>query len=168
MRMAFALLVFAVLFFQLLPLDMTQHLWAGPDMLLAFACAWALRRPEYVPSLLLAGLFLLADFLLFRPPGLWAALALLGCEHLKGRARSLRDGSFLNEWLSVCAVLAFVAIGYRAVLTLTLVELPGFGLSLFELAMTALFYPIAVAITHFVLRVRKTAPGELDPMGGSA
>ena len=43
----------------------------GPDLLIAFAFAWSLRRPEYVPSLLLALLFLLADLLLQRPPGLW-------------------------------------------------------------------------------------------------
>ena len=168
MRLTFALITCTILFFHLLPLETSPRRWVGPDLLLAFACAWALRRPEYIPSLALGGLFLLADFLLFRPPGLWAALALLGCEHLKSRARGLRDGSFANEWLTVCAVMTFVAVGYRAILMLTLVELPSFGLAVFELIMTMLFYPVVVGVTHFLLGVRKAAPGELDGGGGNA
>ena len=62
----------------------TQRTVIGPDLLIAFALAWSLRRPEYVPTLLLAILFLLGDLLLQRPPGLWALLALLACENLKG------------------------------------------------------------------------------------
>jgi rod shape-determining protein MreD len=162
MRLTFALIVCLVLFFHLLPLETTPSRWVGPDMILAFACAWSLRRPEFVPGFLLAGLFLLADLLLFRPPGLWAALALLGCEHLKTRARSLRDGGFANEWLAVCLLLAFVTFGYRLVLMVTFVEVPGIGLSIFELIMTMLFYPLAVAVTHGLLGVRKAAPGDLD------
>lgn len=168
MRLTFVLITCIILFFHLLPLETSPQRWVGPDLLLAFACAWSLRRPEYVPSILLAGLFLLADFLLFRPPGLWALFALLGCEHLKTRARGLRDSGFANEWLSVCAVMAFVAISYRAGLMITLVALPGFGMSIFELIMTMMFYPLAVGITYFLLGVRKATPGELDSGGGAA
>jgi rod shape-determining protein MreD len=168
MRLTFVLITCSILFFHLLPLETSPQRWVGPDLLLAFACAWSLRRPDYVPSALLAGLFLLADFLLFRPPGLWAMLALVGCEHLKTRARGLRDGSFANEWLSVCAVMVFVALAYRAILMVTLVDLPSFGMSVFELVMTMMFYPLAVGVTHFLLGVRKAAPGELDAGGGTA
>ena len=162
MRLTFALIVCIVLFFHLLPLETSPQWWVGPDLLLAFAFAWSLRRPDYVPSIVLAGLFLLADLLLFRPPGLWAIFALLGCEHLKSRAGSLRDGSFANEWLTVCIVLAVIAVTYRAALMLTFLSLPGFGLTVFELIMTMLFYPAVVAISHWVLGVRKATPGELD------
>lgn len=166
MRLTFALITCIILFFHLLPLETSPRRWVGPDLLLAFACAWSLRRPEYVPTIALAGLFLLADLLLFRPPGLWAAFALIGCEHLKSRARSLRDGSFANEWLMVCVVITVIAVFYRAVLMITFVELPSFGLAMFELVMTMLFYPVVVGATHFILGVRKATPGELDAAGG--
>ena len=162
MWLTFALIVCIVLFFHLLPLDTSAQRWVGPDLVIAFAFAWALRRPEFVPAPMLAGLFLLVDLLLFRPPGLWAAFALLACESLKSRARSLRDGSFLSEWLTVCILMAFVALGYRLVLMLTLVDLPPLGLSLLELVMTMLFYPATVVVTHGLLGVRKAVPGELD------
>lgn len=168
MRLTFGLVVCIILFFHLLPLETTPQRWVGPDFILAFAFAWSLRRPEFVPAPALAGFFLLADLMLLRPPGLWAALALLACENLKNRARGLRDGSFASEWLAVCIALASVALVYRGVLMLTLVEMPPFGLSVFELVMTMLFYPLVVFITHGVLGVRKSAPGQIDGRGGNA
>ncbi|MFK7763876.1 MAG: rod shape-determining protein MreD [Roseobacter sp.] len=166
MRLAFALLVCLIMFFHLLPLETSPQRWVGPDLLLGFACAWSLRRPEYVPTLALAGFFLLADLLLFRPPGLWAMLALLGCEQLKSRARGMRDSSFINEWLTVCLVIAGVTLAYRFALMLTLIEVPGLGLSIMEMVATMLFYPIVIGVTHWVLGVRKAAPGALESGGG--
>lgn len=162
MRLTFALIVCLVLFFHLLPLETTPQRWVGPDLILAFAFAWSVRRPEYVPAPALAGLFLLADLLLFRPPGLWAMLALLASENLKSRARGLRDGTFANEWLTACILMVFVALAYRVLLMVTLVDLPPYGLSVFELVATMLSYPLVVAVTHGLLGVRKAAPGELD------
>ena len=68
MRMGFVALGLVILFFHLLPLETTPRGWAGPDLLLGFACEGGLRRPEYVPALFLALVFLLADLLLKRPP----------------------------------------------------------------------------------------------------
>lgn len=166
MRLTFALIVFVILFFHLLPIETSQGLWVGPDLILAFALAWSARRPDFVPAMALAVLFLLADLLLFRPPGLWAALALLACESMKSRAHIVRDGNFLNEWLTVCALLTFVALGYRAILLITLLDLPPFGLSVFELGATMVFYPVAAAVTHGLLGVRHPAPGELENARG--
>ena len=140
----------------------------GPDLLIAFAFAWSLRRPEYVPSLLLALLFLLADLLLQRPPGLWAVLALLACENLKGRSRSLRDATFGAEWIAVAVLLTVILITNRIVLSVVLVTPPQLRLSLLELGMTILVYPAVVFVTHSLMGVRRAAPGELDALGGRA
>ncbi|MEO9651940.1 MAG: rod shape-determining protein MreD [Roseobacter sp.] len=165
MRLAFTFVFCVILFFHLLPLETSPRWWVGPDLLLAFAFAWSVRRPEYLPSTLLAGLLLLSDLLLFRPPGLWAMIVFLGCEHLKSRARGLRDSTFANECISVFIIMGVVAVAYRAILTITFVDLPSFGLTAFELLMTMLFYPVVVGITHWVLGVRKAAPGELEKGG---
>ena len=168
MRLTFGLVVCIVLFFHLLPLDTTPQRWVGPDLLIGFACAWSVRRPDFVPAVALAGLFLLADLLLQRPPGLWALFALIGCEHLKSRARGLRDSSFASEWMTVCIVIAAITIAYRLGLIITFVPTPPFGLTAFQLMLTLLFYPLVVAITHGLLGVRKLAPGEMDSTGGIA
>ena len=165
MRAGFVLLVLVILFFQLLPLDTAPRRWAGPDLILCFAFAWSLRRPEFVPPLVLAGVFLMADLLLQRPPGLLALLALLGSENLKARGRSLRDATFPAEWLSVSVVIVGVLLGYRLILAMLLVDLPRLSLSLFELGMTVLFYPVVVLITHGLMRVRKATPGDIDALG---
>lgn len=140
----------------------------GPDLLIAFAFAWSLRRPEYVPSLFLALLFLLADLLLQRPPGLWAVLALLACENLKGRSRSLRDATFGAEWIAVAVLLTVILITNRIVLSVVLVAPPQLRLSLLELGMTILVYPAVVFVTRSLMGVRRAAPGELDALGGRA
>ena len=195
MRLGFVLLAFVILFFHLLPLDtqpidlFTPHLlplentapaearleellrneeprqWIAPNLILCFACAWSLRRPEYVPAVSLAIVFLFADLLLQRPPGLWALLALIGCENLKSRARSLRDANFVVEWLTVGVIMIAIALLNHIILALVLVETPKLALSLSELAMTLLFYPLTVLLTHSLMRVRKTAPGDLDALG---
>lgn len=146
----------------------TNRVLIGPDLLIAFAFAWSLRRPEYVPSLLLALVFLLADLLLQRPPGLWALLALLACENLKGRSRTLRDATFGAEWIAVGILLTGILIANRIVLSLFLVTPPQLRLSLLELGVTILVYPVAVFFTHSIMGVRRAAPGELDALGGRA
>lgn len=166
MRLTFGFVMCVILFFLLLPLETTPRQWVGPDLILGFACAWAIRRPDYVPVLLLAAVFLLADLLLQRPPGLWAAAALLGCEHLKNRSRSMRDATFVNEWILVCLVLAGIFLAYRVGLVITFTNLPPLGLHVIELVMTMLFYPLAAAVSHGLLGVRKLAPGDLDTIGG--
>jgi len=168
MRAAFLLLALAIVFFHLLPLETTPRRWAGPDVLLCFACAWSLRRPEYVPALTLAVAFLMTDLLLQRPPGLWALLALICCQNLKGRGRSLRDAGFATEWLTVAALVLAITILNRLILAILLVDLPRLTLTLSELGMTLLVYPLVVGITHWLMGVRKAAPGDLDAVGQRA
>lgn len=143
----------------------SNRVWVGPNLLIAFAFAWSLRRPEYVPPLLLAALFLLSDLLLQRPPGLWALLALLACENLKSRNRSLRDATFGAEWVAVSLLLIGILLLNQLVLSLLLVPPPHLRLSLLELGATIIIYPAAVFVTRSVMGVRRGAPGELDTIG---
>lgn len=165
MRGSFYVLTLLILFFHLLPLQTTARSWAGPDVLLCFACAWSLRRPEYVPPFSLALLFLLADLLLQRPPGLWALLALLGCENLKSRGRSLRDSNFVAEWVTVGLIIVAITLANRLVLGTALVDLPRMSLIISQLALTLLMYPLIVAITQYGMGIRQAAPGDLDALG---
>ncbi len=146
----------------------TQRILIGPDLLISFAFAWSLRRPEYVPAVLLACIFLLSDLLLQRPPGLWALLALLACENLKGRGRSLRDATFGAEWIAVALLLTGILLANRIILSILLVAPPQLRLSLLELGVTVLIYPIVVLVTSTLMGVRRAAPGELDALGGRA
>ncbi|UXX84998.1 rod shape-determining protein MreD [Roseovarius pelagicus] len=164
MRALFAALCLTVIFWRLLPINFLPRGWAGPDLILTLGCAWVLRRPEYAPAFLIAVMVLLADFLFQRPPGLWAALALMGTETLKSRAPGLRDMGFGPEWLTVSIILVMLTLAERLTLAILLVDQAPLGLSLMQLIGTILAYPLVVLASSLLLGVRKIKPGELDSM----
>ncbi|MCF3593558.1 rod shape-determining protein MreD [Rhodobacteraceae bacterium LMO-12] len=165
MRFGFAFLVLAILFFHLLPLETTPRRWAGPDLVLGFAFAWVLRRPEYTPVLMVAGLLLLADLLLGRPPGLYAALSLIAFNKLSARRQSLSTMPFSVEWITVSFAFIAVMLGYRLILSLLLVNPPGPGLFLSQLTMTVLTYPVIVLISRYAFGLRAVGLGEINALG---
>jgi len=162
MRAVFVGLCTLVAFLRLLPLDTWSRGWAGPDLFVALAFAWTLRRPEFVPPLLVAAVFLLCDLLFQRPPGLWAALVLIGGQTLRQRAPDLRDLTFVMEWASVATTLITMTLVYRIILGVTMVDQAPLGLSLMEMISTLAVYPLVVLVSQTVLGVRKAAPGDLD------
>lgn len=164
-RAGFALLVLTILFFHLLPLQTAAGGLIWPDLILAFALAWSVRRPQYVPSVLLAGMFLLTDLLLQRPPGLWAMLALIACERIKLQSRNLRDASLASELASVTAWIVGIGLAYRIILALLLVEMPPIGPALIQIAVTVAAYPVVLGITHTIMGVRKATPNDIGRKG---
>ena len=168
MRLLFLSLSLGVMFFQLMPLDIAPGGPVGPDLLIVLPMAWALRRAEYVPALLVATVMLLADLLFDRPPGLLAFFTVLAVEALKTRATQMREQTVLAEWLSVALVLTAIMVANRLVLAVLLVPQPPLGLTLLQLAATVAAYPAVLAASHFVFGVRKVHPGDLDAIGGNA
>ncbi len=154
-----------ILFVKILPLNVAAGRWPGPDWLIAFAFAWVLRRPDYTPALLIAALLLLSDFVFMRPPGLSTALGVIGLEFLRTRSQFSRDLPFIIEWAMVGGVLAAISLTTRVVLAVFVVSQPSFGLDMIQLTATVLFYPVIVAISTYVLGVRKVALGEVDQLG---
>ena len=165
MRGLYLLLCLGIIFVHLLPLATTPSNWAPPDLILALTFAWAMRRPEYVPALSVGGIVLLADLLFQRPPGLSAALVVIGAETLRARAIANRDMPLLVEWATVAGVMIAVALGLRVLLAIFFLPAPSLSLVLIQLGMTIALYPIVVLISHFAFSVRKPAPGEVDALG---
>ncbi len=165
MRMLYLVLCLILIFILLLPLDILPPSWAGPDLMLALTFAWVVRRPEYVPAALIALVALAMDLLVQRPPGLWAALVVVGAETLRNRVLMLRDLSFAAEWASVASTMILITLGYRILLALFMVDQAPLGLSLMQLISTLLVYPLVALASQSLLGVRKLAPGDLDAMG---
>lgn len=165
MRAGFVGLALLILFFHLLPLDTVPRRWAPPDLLIAFTFAWVLRRPDYVPVLILALVMLVADLMLQRPPGLQAMLMVLGCEYLKSQTAGLRQASFLGEWMAVGIVLVGITVLNRLILGILAVDPAPLGLHLIQMGLTLLVYPVVVVLSQSLMGVRKLAPGDADAMG---
>ncbi len=165
MRALFALLCLGIIFWRLLPLDMLPRGWAGPDLIAALAFAWVLRRPEFAPPLLIGLMVLLADLLFQRPPGLWAALVVLGAEALRSRSADLRDMGFGPEWLTVATVLMIMTLAERLILAILLVDQAPLVLNLMQMGATIAAYPFVVMASALLARVRKIRPGDDSSMG---
>lgn len=164
-RLGFVLIAMAVIFVQLLPLNTQPRLWAAPDILLLVTLVWVARRPDFAPVLVIAAVFLAADMLFGRPPGLMTAFVVIVTEALRARAGSLRSAPFGVEWLTVAAAIAVVTLGSRVVLALVMTPQAPLGLTLIQMVLTILTYPVVVAIAHVVLGVSRPALGEVNALG---
>lgn len=167
MRLVYVVLILAILYLQLLPLQTAPRSWAGPDLILLFTVVWAIRRPEYVPAVSVALLALLADLVLMRPPGVMAAVLVAARQMLKHQEPGLRDSTFAVEWLTAAAALAAILLCNRLVLAVFLVDQPSLGISLSQLFMNVLAYPLVVLVSRLGLGVRKLLPGENDAVAGA-
>jgi len=156
----------ALLFFvRLIPLQTTPSSWAMPDLLVCLCFSWVLRRPDYMPVLLIAVVMLMADILFQRPPGLMAALVVLGAEFLRRRSPLIRELPFMLEWAMVAGVMVVLLVAYRMTLIIVMLPRPSLWLSMVLLFATIAAYPLVVAFSRYVLSVRKIAPGEVDALG---
>ncbi|MCT8161097.1 rod shape-determining protein MreD [Pseudoruegeria sp. SHC-113] len=164
-RLLYVGLATLILFLQLVPLQTVPRGWAAPDFLVGLTFAWVLRRPDYVPALLIAGVALTADLLLQRPPGLHAALVLIGAEFLRSRMVLNRDLPFLVEWALVAAVVLGLALAERLVLAGLFVPTPRLGLTFIQALTTIAAYPLAVLASTHLLGIRKLARGDVDSKG---
>ncbi|MGR3761849.1 rod shape-determining protein MreD [Roseobacteraceae bacterium NS-SX3] len=165
MRAAFPALALAIMFFHLLPLDTLPRRWAPPDLLVALAVAWSLRRPDFVPALSVALTLFLADLLFHRPPGLWAMLVVLGCEFLKSRVPPQRETPFAGEWFAVAVVIAAITVANRLVLGIMGVVQAPLALVAIQMVMTILAYPLVVLASQSLMGVRKLSPAEAEALG---
>lgn len=163
--LTYVLIVLALILIRIMPLETAVSAWPGPDLVLAITLAWVLRRPDQLPVLLIATVFLAEDILILRPLGLWAILAVLATEFLRRREHSLRDLPFLAEWALVAGMLATMLLAQRMALLLTFTPRPLLGQAVLQLLATLAAYPFVVAIARSVFGLRRRAPGEVDEYG---
>jgi rod shape-determining protein MreD len=165
-RVGFVAFFAALMWLRLLPMGNARAAdWPAPDVMLALVAAWVLRRPDHLPPLLIGAVFLIEDLLLQRPPGLWAACAVLMAEFLRSRAALSRELPFPAEWFLVGVTVAATFVLHRVILGVTLTGTPPLGPAAVQLAGTILAYPVVIAVLHLALGLRKPAAGEVDAMG---
>jgi rod shape-determining protein MreD len=164
-RITYLVLAFVLIAAPLLPLNTVPRAYATPDILLALTAAWAARRPDMLPAIVVALVFLLADFLFQRPPGLFAGLVLLMTEWLRRRSGQLRKGSFMGEWIAVGTGILAVCLLNRVVLAVLMTPQAPLGLTLIQLILTIGLYPVMAGVAQVALGLRRPAQGEVDALG---
>jgi rod shape-determining protein MreD len=164
-RLLYLGLIAILLFLRILPLTALPPGIPGPDLALGLTMAWVLRRPDYVPVVLIAAVVLLEDLLFMRPPGLWALIVVLGTEFLRRREVMTRDLPFVLEWVLIGAVLFAMIFANRLVLQVFLVPQTPLWLVLIQGLTTLAAYPAVVFLTRHVLGLHRAAIGEVDELG---
>ena len=164
-RLLFLAAAFAMIFLRLLPLNQAAGALPGPDLLLCLIFAWMVRRPDYLPVLMIAAVVLLEDLLLMRPPGLWTALVILAAEFIRARVALTRELSFGVEWLLIAGLMLALVMAQRLTFALTFLPQPGLGFVLVQAAWSIVAYPVIVALSRYGLALHKPAMGELDAYG---
>lgn len=164
-RGVFVVLALFVLFVRLLPLGTEAGSLPGPDLLLCVMLAWVMRRPDYLPVLMITGLVFLEDIVLMRPLGLWTALVVLATEFLRSRAALTRELSFAVEWMLIAGLMVGLLLAYRTVFAIAFVPQAGFGFAMTQTLWSILCYPVVVMASRLILDLRKPAMGEVDDRG---
>lgn len=164
-RGLFLLVALVLLFIRILPLGSVAGDWPGPDILLCLVFAWATRRPDYLPVWLLAGVLLLEDLVLMRPPGLWTALVIVAVEFVRSRVALTRELAFMAEWALVAGLMVGLLLAYRMVFTVSFLPQPGFGFAMMQTLWSILCYPLVVGASRIAFDLRKPATGEVDSYG---
>jgi rod shape-determining protein MreD len=164
-RLLFIGVAAVLIFVRLLPLrDLAGHL-PGPDLLVCVIFAWTVRRPEYLPVVIIAAVVLTEDLLLMRPPGLWTALVILASEFIRSRVALTRELSFGVEWLLVAGLMLGLFACYRMAFAVAFLPQPAFGFALVQTLWSIFAYPFVVALSRYGLDLHKPAMGELDAYG---
>ena len=164
-RLLFLTVAALLIFCKLLPLNDLAGQWPGPDFLLCMIFAWTVRRPDYLPVVMIAGVVLLEDMLLMRPPGLWTALVIIGAEGIRSRVALTRELSFGVEWLLVSGMMLGLFVAYRLAFVLAFMPQPALGFALVQTIWSVMAYPLVVAVSRYGLDLHKPATGELDAYG---
>jgi rod shape-determining protein MreD len=155
----FAAIAAVTTFLRLLPISPVSHGIPGPDLMLAFTFAWLLRRPDYVPALLIVAILLFEDLIYWRPLGLVPLIVLGGTEFLRSRVNPARSLSLPAEILIVAAAMLVMLLTTRLVLALFMVDQPALGLELLRYLMTLVAYPFVVALSAMAFGLRRPVPG---------
>lgn len=148
-------LFLTVLFSRLLPLNPGRAIWPGPDLVLCMTIGWVLCRPDQVPVLTIAALFLIEDIVLLRPPGLWTAIVVMGTEAARTREARWRELPFMVEWLRVTTLIAMMMLAYRFAQALFFVPLPPLGQVVMQFTATVAAYPLVAGLLRWPLGLRR-------------
>ncbi len=156
-NLLFALAVFLLLAIEMLPSGLRVGPLPQPDLLFCIIAAWKLRRPGYIHPIALVGALLLSELLFLMPLGLWTALVLLASEYFRTAATKVRFLPFTFEWITMASTYTVIFLTYQFVLSISFVSAPGAQATVLHVLATAAAYPLVVAVTNILFRIRKSS-----------
>ncbi len=165
-HLLFTGLALMILILQLAPFGGGPQTVPGPDILICLVLVWIQRRPDYLPLFLLAAILLTADFLLMRPPGLWAGLTLVGAEFLRRLTHGARELPFFSEWGYVAGVVIAITLSHWLINTLVAAPPVSLVMGLAQALATIIVYPLVLILSQTAFNIRRR-PLDGQSVGGA-
>lgn len=159
-RALFAAAAMLLMLTGLIPNETGADHWPGPDILLVLTMCWLLRNPAQVPVALIAAVFLLADFLLQRPPGLRTALVIGVTEYVRSREIRPTEMTLPVEWAVAALAITVILVAERILLLITGVPVVTTGITTIHILATVLSYPLVLWVATLLLRLREPTNAE--------
>ena len=153
-------LALGLIFSAILPIGGGSGDVPGPDLLLVATMVWVMRRPEEVPVLVLAGVFLLADFIFLRPPGLMPVAVVLAAEFLRNRDDLTTEVPFAVEWAVAGGIMSSVVIGSAAFAIIFGALAPALGPMLIQLVLGVICYGPAAVVGRTLFGLGRRQRGD--------
>ncbi len=163
--LAYTVLMSLLLIIGIIPYEIWPRRFPGPDLMVAITFVWLMRRPERLPTPLVAAVFFIADILLMRPIGLWAMLMVLATEFLRNRHRSVREHAFIVEWALVSGVLFAAALVNATMIWVVFLEAIPLDRAMIHAASTMLAYPLVAATARLALGGAPATTGDGNAKG---
>jgi len=164
-RGLFFALCACVIFINMLPLTTEPRRVPGPDLLFCLTAVWIMRRPKWAPVGLIVLVHLIADMLFLRPIGLWPAITILGYEYLRRKSTDATEMPPLVEFGMVLALFCGLLAANAITHVILGIPHPTFGATVLHAIVTALAYPLVMAFSVYVTRVRRARPSDFDGSG---
>ncbi len=156
LRLRCTFLVIAVLLIMLptLPIQTAFNHIFIPDLLLIMTFTWVMQRPDVIGPITITAVFLFADFILQRPPGLWAVIVLFAATFLGMRAARFKEVFFIYEWATVSVIVVFCYLSQYIVMRFTFLVLHDLKLLINTGLTTIFFYPVSTWLFRPMLKRR--------------
>ena len=125
-----------------------------PDLLLTMTFAWVMQRPDVIGPITITIVFLFADFILQRPPGLWTVIVLFAATFLGMRSARFKEVFFIYEWATVSVIIVFCYLTQYILMRLTFLAIYDLKLLTITGLTTIFFYPVFTWVFRPMLKKR--------------
>ena len=150
-RLLYFLISLLFILWLIVPQNPLPQALPTPEFLLCFTLAIILRRPEALPVILIAIIFLFCDVLFNRPIGLWTAIVIIISEFAKTQYWRYKDSNFVTTWFFISFLSSVGIFLYMIVLDVLLVPQSNFWQYLIWALITILIYPFMFCLSFLIV-----------------
>ena len=152
LRCTFLVIAFFLIMLPTLPVRINFNHVFIPDLLLIMTFSWVMQRPDVIGPITITIVFLFADFILQRPPGLWTAIVLVAATFLGMRSARFKEVFFIYEWATVSIIVVVCYLTQYIVMRFTFLAIYDFKLLTITGLTTIVLYPVCTWLFQPMLK----------------